>query len=71
MIRLFYNLIPYIYRPFLDNIIVKGLNIDYREEELFNYLKVYQYIIKYIKNLDNILYNTELIRDTINTIKSK
>jgi hypothetical protein len=71
MVRFFYNLIFYIYRPFLDNIVVKGPNIDYKRENLFNYLGVYQYIIEYIKNLNDILYNTKLTRGAINTIKSK
>jgi hypothetical protein len=51
--------------------VVKGLDIDYKEEELFNYLGVYWYIVEYIKNLNNILYNTKLTRGTINTIKFK
>jgi hypothetical protein len=71
MVRLFYNFIFYIYRPFLDNIVVKGLNIDYKGEELFNYLEIHRYIVKYIKNFNNILYNTKLTKGAINVIKSK
>jgi hypothetical protein len=41
MVRLFYDLIFYIYRSFLDNMAVKGLDIDYKGKKLFNYLKVY------------------------------
>jgi len=29
-----YNLIPYKYRPFLNNIYIKGLRYDYRGEEV-------------------------------------
>jgi hypothetical protein len=36
---------------------------------LFNYSRIYRYIIKYIKNLNNILYNTKLIEGSINAIK--
>jgi hypothetical protein len=50
---------------------VKSLNIDYREEKLSNYLEVYWYIIEYIKNLNDILYNIKLARGAINAIKSK
>jgi hypothetical protein len=71
MVRLFYDLILYIYRFFLDNIAIKGLDIDYRGEKLSNYLEIYRYIIEYIKNLNDILYNTKLAKGAINAIKSK
>ena len=69
--RLLYNLIPLIYRPFLDNIAIRGPNIDYNNREIPNLPRVRKYMAKYIKNLNNILYNIELADVTINARKSK
>jgi hypothetical protein len=64
-----YNLIPIIYRPFLDNIAIRGPDIDYNNEKIPNLPGVRRYIAKYIKNLDNILYNLKLAGAAINARK--
>jgi hypothetical protein len=69
MVRLLYNLIPIIYRPFLDNVAIRGPNIDYNNKEIPNLPKVRRYIVEYIKNLNNILYNLKLTSAAINTRK--
>jgi hypothetical protein len=62
-------LIPIIYRPFLDDIAIRGPNIDYNNKEIPNLPRVRRYIVEYIKNLNNILYNIELASIAINTYK--
>jgi hypothetical protein len=62
-------LIPIIYRPFLDDVAVRGPDIDYDNEEIPNLPRVRKYVVEYIKNLDDILYNLELAGMAINTYK--
>ena len=71
MVRLLYNLIPLIYRPFLDNMAIRGPDTDYNNEEIPNLPGVKKYIAEYIKNLDNVLYNLKLADAAINAYKSK
>jgi len=70
IVRLLYDLIPLIYRSFLDNIAVRGPNIDYNNKEISNLPGIKRYVAKYIKNLNNVLYNAELAGAAINTYKS-
>lgn len=67
IIRIFYNLILFICYLFLNNINIKGLNINYNKKKVFNLLRIRLYITKYIKNLNNILYNIKLTKAVINT----
>ena len=66
-----YNLIPIIYKSFLDNIAIKDSNTNYNNEKIPNLPNIKRYIAKYIKNLNNILYNTKLASAAINAHKSK
>jgi hypothetical protein len=43
--------------------------MDYDNKEIPNLLRVRRYIIEYIKNLNNVLYNLELASVVINTCK--
>ena len=54
--------------PFLDNIIVKGLQIVYNREE--SLLGVYRYILEYIIQLDRVLIDLEQARYIILGAKS-
>ena len=69
MVWLLYNLISLICRSFLDNIAIRGPNIDYNNKEIPNLPEVRRYMAKYIKNLNNIFYNIKLAGTTINTRK--
>ena len=69
IVRLFYDLILHIYCPFLDNIAVKGSDLDYSSEEVLDLPKIRKFIADYIKNLNNTLFNTKLARAVINAIK--
>ena len=71
IIWLLYNLIPLICRLFLDNVAIRGLNIDYNNKEISNLPKIKKYLAKYIKNLNNIFYNIKLAGAAINTYKLK
>jgi hypothetical protein len=62
-------LIPIIYRPFLDNVVVRGPDTDYDNEEIPNLPRVRRYVVEYIKNLNDVLYNLELASMAINTCK--
>ena len=70
IVRLLYNLIPLICRPFLDNVAIRGLDTDYNNKEIPNLPGIRRYMAKYIKNLNNILYNVELTGAAINACKS-
>lgn len=69
MVWLFYDLIFIVCRPFLDDIVVKGLDLDYDGEEILKLLGVRKFIAKYIKNLDDVLYNYKLTGGVINAYK--
>jgi hypothetical protein len=71
IVRLLYNLISLICRPFLDNVAIKGPDIDYDNKEISYLPGIKRYIAEYIKNLDNILYNAELAGAAINAWKSE
>jgi hypothetical protein len=71
MVWLLYDLISLIYRPFLDNVAIRGPDINYNNKEISNLPRVRRYIVKYIKNFNNILYNVELASTAINTCKLK
>ena len=71
MVQLLYNLIPLICRPFLDNIAIRGPDINYDNKEIPNLPRVKRYVAKYIKNLNNILYNIKLANTAINARKLK
>ena len=71
MVRLLYNLIPLIYRPFLDNIAIRGPDIDYNNKKIPNLPGVRRYIAEYIKNLNNVFYNLKLANAAINACKLK
>ena len=67
--RLLYNLIPLIYKPFLDNVAIRDPDIDYNNKKISNLPGVRRYIAEYIKNLNNIFYNLELANAAINACK--
>jgi hypothetical protein len=69
MVWLLYNLIPIICRSFLDDVAIKGLNIDYNNKEILDLLRVRRYIVEYIKNFNNVFYNLKLVSVAINTYK--
>jgi hypothetical protein len=69
MTRILYNLIPTYYKAFLDNIIVKGLTITYRDNQVIPGIR--QYITEYIQNIDKVLVNVELVEYTVNITKSQ
>jgi len=69
--RLLYNLIPLIYKPFLDNVAIRDPDIDYNNKKISNLPGVRRYMVEYIKNLNNILYNIELASAAINVRKLK
>ena len=69
IVWLLYNLIFLIYRSFLDNIAIRGSNINYNNKKIPNLLRVRRYIAEYIKNLNNIFYNVELAGAAINARK--
>ena len=69
IVWLLYNLIPLIYRSFLDNVAIRGPDINYNNEEILNLPRVRRYMAEYIKNLNNILYNLELTNTAINAYK--
>jgi len=71
IVQLLYDLIPLICRPFLDNMAIRGPDIDYNNEEISNLPKVKRYMAKYIKNLNNVLYNLKLANTAINACKLK
>ena len=60
-----------IYRSFLDNIAIRGPNIDYKNKEISNLPGIRKYVAEYIKNLNNILYNAKLAGAAINACKLK
>jgi len=68
-VRLLYNLIPLIYRPFLNNIAIRGLDIDYNNKEISDLPEIRKYIAEYIKNLNNVFYNIKLAGAAINVCK--
>jgi len=70
MVWLLYDLIPLIYRLFLNNIAIRGPNIDYNNKEILNLPGIKRYLAKYIKNLNNVFYNIELASAAINAYKS-
>lgn len=49
---MFYNLILYIYSSFLNDIVIKGLNMTYEDEEVKGFSEVYKYITEHICNTD-------------------
>jgi hypothetical protein len=69
IVRLLYDLISTICRPFLDNIAIRGPNTNYDNKEISNLPSIKRYVAEYIKNLNNVLYNTELAGAAINTYK--
>jgi hypothetical protein len=69
MVWLLYDLIPIICRPFLDDVAVRGPDMDYDNEEIPDLPGVRRYVVEYIKNLDDVLYNLELASIAINACK--
>lgn len=59
--------ISYIYRPFLDDIAIKGPKTRYNDKEVE--LGLRRYVVKYIKNLDEVLYDLERANITIYGLK--
>ena len=57
------------YNPFINNISIKGLKIDYDKEEILP--SIYRFILKYIQNLNEVLYNIERVGITISREKSQ
>lgn len=70
MVRLFYDLIPQVCRPFMDDIAVKGPTTDYGGQEAPDLPGVRRFVAEHIKNLDDVLYNTELAGGVISAMKS-
>ena len=66
---LLYDLIFLICRSFLDNIAVRGFNINYNNEEILDLPGVRRYMAEYIKNFNDIFYNLELVDAAINACK--
>ena len=64
-----YDLISLICRSFLDNIAVRGPNIDYNNKEIPNLPGVRKYMAEYIKNFNDVFYNIELAGVAINACK--
>ena len=71
MVWLLYNLILLICRPFLDNIAVRGPDMDYDNKEIPDLPGVRRYVVEYIKNLNDVFYNVELAGAAINACKLK
>jgi len=71
MVWLLYDLIPLIYRSFLDNVAIRGPDMDYDNEEIPNLPGVRRYVAEYIKNLNDVFYNIELAGTAINVRKSE
>jgi hypothetical protein len=69
MVQLLYDLISIIYKPFLDNVAIRGPDIDYNNKEILNLPRVRRYIVEYIKNLNNVFYNLKLASIAINIYK--
>jgi hypothetical protein len=63
VIKILEDLIPDIYRPFLDDIGVKGLKTDYNREESASNIR--RFILKYIINLDRTLTDLECTDITV------
>jgi len=69
MVWLLYDLIFLIYRPFLDNVAIRGPDMDYNNKKIPNLPGVRRYMAEYIKNFDDIFYNAELAGAAINACK--
>lgn len=69
MVRTFYNLIPTVCRPFMDDICVKGPTTTYDEEETLPGVR--RYVLEHLKNLDQVLLACELAGLTIASEKSQ
>ena len=69
MTRLFYDLIPHVCRPFLDDICVKSARHDYSGEEVLPGIR--RVVAEHIRNLDQILFNCELAGATVSAEKSQ
>lgn len=52
-------------RPYINNIIVDGPKIDYRQTEYTELSRVRRYILEYIRNLNKILLTIEYTRATV------
>ena len=69
MTRLFYDLIPDVCRPFLDDICVKSQRHDYGGEEVLPGIR--RVVAEHIRNLNQILFNCELAGATVSAEKSQ
>ena len=58
MIRLLYDFILYICKPFIDDIGIKGLDSTYKDIEVGKGIR--KYVLEYLINLDKTLLNLEL-----------
>lgn len=64
-----FDLIPHIYRAFLDDIGIKGAKSDYNREETAPGIR--RHVLEHLQNIDKVLVNMELAGGTISCLKSQ
>jgi len=69
MIQILKDLISNVCHMFLNNIVVKEPQTDYNDEEVL--MKVRQYILKTIQNLDKVLINVKCADKSVSNEKSQ